>query len=76
MVRVPGIHWSRDLRVVLGPAVKDLCWTQGIPTAAGMTIYKDFRPAEDASVVRKLYAAGAVIFMASSWLDYRNPTPA
>ena len=57
-------------------AVKDLCWTQGIPTAAGMTIYKDFRPAEDASVVRKLYAAGAVIFMASSWLDYRNPTPA
>ncbi len=25
-------------------AVKDLCWTQGVPTAAGMTIYKDFRP--------------------------------
>ena len=42
-------------------AVKDLCWTRGIPTAAGMTIYADFRPTEDATVVRKLYAAGAVI---------------
>ena len=42
-------------------AVKDLCWTQGVPTAAGMTIYKDFRPTEDATVVRKLYAAGAII---------------
>jgi amidase len=42
-------------------AVKDLCWTQGVPTAAGMTIYKDYRPTEDATVVRKLYAAGAII---------------
>lgn len=42
-------------------AVKDLCWTKGIPTAAGMTLYKDFRPKEDATVVRKLRDAGAVI---------------
>ena len=42
-------------------AVKDLCWTKGVPTAAGMTIYKDFRPQEDATVVKKLRAAGAVI---------------
>ena len=42
-------------------AVKDLCWTRGVPTAAGMTIHRDFRPAEDATVVRKLYAGGAVI---------------
>src|SRR3954452_4964184 len=42
-------------------AVKDLCWTQGVPTAAGMTIYQDFRPTEDATVVRRLYAAGAVV---------------
>jgi amidase len=25
-------------------AVKDLCHTRGIPTAAGMTIHKDYRP--------------------------------
>ena len=42
-------------------AVKDLCWTQGVPTAAGMTIYQDFRPAEDATVLRRLYAAGAIV---------------
>lgn len=42
-------------------AVKDLCWTRGVPTAAGMTIYGDFRPTEDATVVRNLYNAGAVI---------------
>ena len=42
-------------------AVKDLCWTQGVPTAAGMTLYKDFVPAEDGTAVRKLREAGAVI---------------
>jgi amidase len=42
-------------------AVKDLCWTKGVPTAAGMTIYKDFKPDRDATVVRKLREAGAVI---------------
>ena len=33
-------------------AVKDLCWTKGIPTTAGMSIHKDFRPDQDATVVR------------------------
>lgn len=42
-------------------AVKDLCWTKGVPTAAGMTIYKDFKPNGDATVVKKLRDAGAVI---------------
>ena len=42
-------------------AVKDLCWTAGVPTAAGMTIYKDNRPAEDATVVQRLAEAGAVL---------------
>lgn len=41
-------------------AVKDLCWTKGVPTAAGMTIHKNFLPTEDATVVRKLRDAGAV----------------
>ncbi len=42
-------------------AVKDLCWTKGVPTAGGMTIHKDFRPAEDSTVVRRLTEAGAVL---------------
>jgi amidase len=42
-------------------AVKDLCWTKGVPTAAGMTIHRDFKPDRDATVVRKLRDAGAVI---------------
>lgn len=42
-------------------AVKDLCWTKGVPTAAGMTIYRDFKPDRDGTVVLKLRDAGAVI---------------
>jgi amidase len=42
-------------------AVKDLCWTKGIATSAGMAIYRNYRPAEDATVVRRLKEAGAVL---------------
>lgn len=42
-------------------AVKDLCWTKGIPTAAGMPMYHDFRPDADATVVRRLHDGGAVL---------------
>jgi amidase len=42
-------------------AVKDLCWTKGFPTAAGMAIHKDFCPNEDATVVQRLSDAGAVL---------------
>ncbi len=42
-------------------AVKDLCWTKGVPTAAGTTIHRDFKPGEDATVVRRLREAGAII---------------
>jgi amidase len=42
-------------------AVKDLCWTKGVPTAAGMAIHRDFRPDTDATVVRRLKDAGAVL---------------
>jgi amidase len=42
-------------------AVKDLCFTKGITTTAGMTIYADFKPDHDATVVTKLNDAGAVM---------------
>jgi amidase len=42
-------------------AVKDLCWVKGAPAAHGMTIHRDFRPAEDATVVARLKEAGAII---------------
>ncbi|HEX7034564.1 MAG TPA: amidase [Pseudomonadales bacterium] len=42
-------------------AVKDLFWIEGIPTAAGTSIFRDRRAAEDATVVRRLREAGAVV---------------
>jgi amidase len=42
-------------------ALKDLIWTKGVPTAAGTTLHRDFRPREDATVVRRLKDAGAVM---------------
>ena len=42
-------------------AVKDLCWTANAPTAAGMTIHNDYMPSEDATVVKRLSDAGAII---------------
>ncbi|WP_322515608.1 amidase [Rhodopseudomonas palustris] len=42
-------------------AVKDLCWVKGVPAAHGMTIHRDFRPTEDATVVTRLKDAGAII---------------
>ena len=42
-------------------AVKDLCWMEDVPTAAGMTIYRDYKPPADATVVRRLRDAGAII---------------
>ncbi|MFT4003160.1 MAG: amidase [Rhizobium sp.] len=42
-------------------AVKDLCFTKGITTTGGMTMYADFKPDHDATVVTKLADAGAVL---------------
>jgi amidase len=41
--------------------IKDLFWTEGVPTAAGMAIHRDFVPVEDATVVARLKDAGAVL---------------
>lgn len=42
-------------------AVKDLCYTKGIPTRGGLKVLDGFIPEFDASVVAKLKAAGAVL---------------
>src|SRR4029077_258809 len=42
-------------------AVKDLCYTKGIRTMAGTSIYANFIPDHDATVVTKLSQAGAVL---------------
>lgn len=42
-------------------AVKDLFYTKGTPTSGGMAIHRGFRPHDDATVVARLRAAGAVI---------------
>ena len=42
-------------------AVKDLCFTKGVPTMGGTPVLRDFVPAVDATVVVKLRSAGAVI---------------
>ena len=40
--------------------LKDLCYTKGIPTAAGMPLYRDFVPRFDGTVVSRLRRAGAI----------------
>ncbi len=42
-------------------AVKDLFWTDDMPTAAGMPIHAGYRAPADATVVARLRAAGAII---------------
>ena len=42
-------------------AIKDLFETRGMKTTAGSLFFKDYIPGEDAAVVQKLKAAGAII---------------
>lgn len=42
-------------------AVKDLCYTAGIPTTAASPMYADFKPGFNATVVDRFYRAGAVL---------------
>ena len=42
-------------------AVKDLCFTTGVPTMGGAQVLRDFVPDFDGTVVQRLNAAGAVI---------------
>ncbi len=42
-------------------AVKDLCFTAGVPTMGGLKVRRGFRPDFDATVVQRLNDAGAII---------------
>ena len=42
-------------------AVKDICYTKGIPTQGGSRAYEGFVPTYDATVVRRLDEAGAIL---------------
>ena len=42
-------------------AIKDLCWTRGVRTMGGLAVRRTFVPNEDATVVSRLKAAGAVV---------------
>jgi len=53
-------QWRGPLHgVPLG--IKDLHWTKDLPTTGGMDLRREFRPAEDATIVSRLKRAGAVI---------------
>ena len=41
--------------------IKDLCWTKGVRTMGGLAVRRSFVPQEDATVVTRLRAAGAVV---------------
>jgi len=41
--------------------IKDLCYTKGVRTMGGLAVRRDFVPREDATVVARLRAAGAVV---------------
>jgi len=54
-----GLHRGPLQGVPVG--IKDLLWTEGLPTRAGTELLSDFRPTSDATVVKRLKRAGAVI---------------
>jgi amidase len=59
-IEIDAGNWRGPLHgIPIG--VKDLLWTRGVPTAAGLDFLRDFLPPEDATVVARLRDAGAVV---------------
>jgi amidase len=63
-------------------AVKDLCWTKGVPTTCASKILRDFKPDSNATVVDRFEAAGAVLLgklhlteFAMAWYHPEIPGP-
>lgn len=57
--------------------VKDIFYTAGLPTRAGSPIYRDFVPAFDATAVRRLRRAGAIVLgkTATTQFAFADPAP-
>jgi aspartyl-tRNA(Asn)/glutamyl-tRNA(Gln) amidotransferase subunit A len=55
-------------------ALKDLFDTAGIRTTAGSALFKDRIPSEDAEVVRRLKAAGAVLLGKTNTVEFAYGT--
>jgi amidase len=63
-------------------AVKDLCWTKGVPTTCASRVLRGWRPDASATVVERLEAAGAIIVgklnlteFAVAWYHPELPAP-
>jgi aspartyl-tRNA(Asn)/glutamyl-tRNA(Gln) amidotransferase subunit A len=50
-------------------SVKDLFWTKGIRTTGGSRLLADFVPEEDATIVARLRAAGAILIAKANLLE-------
>ena len=67
LARAVALDARRASGEPLGPlhgvpiALKDLLWTEGVVTTCGTRVLADWIPGEDATVVQRLKAAGAVI---------------
>lgn len=63
-------------------AVKDLCWTKGVPTTCASKVLRDWRPDSNATVVDRFETAGAVLLgklhlteFAMAWYHPEIPGP-
>ncbi len=63
-------------------AIKDLCWTRGVPTTCASKVLRDWRPDSNATVVDRFEAAGAVLLgklhlteFAMAWYHPEIPGP-
>jgi Asp-tRNA(Asn)/Glu-tRNA(Gln) amidotransferase A subunit family amidase len=76
-----AVAWQRDGEPPRGPlhgipiAVKDLIDTANMPTAYGSPIYRDHRPAADASCVALARAAGAIVLGKTVTTEFATFTP-
>ncbi len=62
-------HWSGPL-AAMTVSLKDVIHTAGVRTTNGSDIDRDFIPSEDAEVVRRLKAAGAIVVGKNNLHEY------